>query len=127
MICTEIQAVRAFPISSCEGVVTFYYVPPDTLPEEVLVQLQDRHGNQCIITPTVIDAITPNYTCTFDLSQAPANFMSQSGQYLLRLLNSEYCFAPIVPNVCNNSETDTYETIQFSFTTPQFDEWTIIL
>jgi hypothetical protein len=128
MICTEIHDVRPFPVSACEGIITTFYVPADTDPETALIQLQDRHGNQCLINPISVTATSPNYTVEFSLADAPENFMSQTGVYLLRILNSVYCFNGIVPNVCGDADADSYETVKFWFSTPQIEsnEWTII-
>lgn len=128
MICTEIHDVRPFPISACEGIITTYYEPANVDPEIVLIQLQDRHGNQCIINPTAVTVGSPNYTVEFALADAPENFLSQTGTYLLRILNSMYCFNGIVPNVCGDADAEAYETIRFSFATPQIEsnEWTVI-
>jgi hypothetical protein len=128
MICTEIKTVRNFPISACDGEITFYYIPADVAPSDVYLQLQDRHGNQYQIQPIDINTGQPYYTATFSFADFPEKFVSQTGRYLMRLLNSVYCFNGIVPIDCADPETlESFETLEFGFGQPELSTWQILL
>ena len=129
VVCTEIKQVQPLPVNPCDGTLYLYFPPTYNIADVLGVQVEDRHGNQNIIN---VDANpdTDYNISTIDLSLFPDGVLSDAGVYLLRLLDTNYCFIPMLPKDCSEevSVWAEYETLAFSFTTPlDVNEWVVVL